>query len=273
MSFVKAAHELNVTPAAVSHQIKQLEQWVGARLFDRHANGILLTSLGREYAGRIRDVFDLLSHTTRATIESKRRRKVTIRAQFSAANMWLTPRVVALASERPDLDVMTMAVPASYDIKLSADIVLLERKSLPGYRSRELFRGHFGVYAAPRVAHGLADVSARALLSQPLIHTAFVDQRWKYPGFNEWFWHAGVEPPTALRGPRFNLHLMTAEACLRGAGFALLLDAYCDELVREGRLTLLELPTLPSPHPIYIHVRDGAHADVEAVAAELCAAG
>lgn len=261
LSFVRAAEELHVTPAAVSHQIKLLEQWLKLKLFNRGANGVTLTTAGRDYAARIHEVFDLLTNTTRSARANRQRSVVTIHSQFSMATMWLLPRLVALQNARPDIDVSLAAIPEQYESKISADLLIHERSSVTGYRHDEIMRGKFRVYAAPATLARCPKPTPARLLSQPLIHTASMNRRLRYPGFAEWFREAGVAPPAAMSGISFNLMHLTTDACVLGAGFALLLDAYCLDSVRAGSLVAIAGPALDSPHPISLHTRSDASDD------------
>ncbi len=264
-SFVRAAEELHVTPAAVSHQIKLLEQWLKLRLFNRDANGVTLTAAGRDYALRIHDVFDLLAETTRAVRANRQRSVVVIRAQFSFATLWLMPRLIALKAARPDIEVSLAAVPDDYETKVSADLVIHEVKNIAGYRHERLLAGKFRVYAAPSTLARCPKPTPARLLAQPLIHTHLLSQRRRYPGFAEWFQAAGVKAPATLPGMSFNLVHLTANACARGAGFAVLLDEFCLDSVRTGNLVAILGPAIETRHPIIIHQRKDASADADFV--------
>jgi LysR family transcriptional regulator, glycine cleavage system transcriptional activator len=265
LSFVRAADELHVTPAAVSHQIKQLEQWLKLKLFNRGANGVTLTAAGRDYAQRIHEVFDLLTETTRTARANRQRSVVVIRTQFTIATMWLMPRLVALKVARPDIDVSLIAVPDGMEAKVSPDLVIHESQVIAGYRHEPLQAGKFKAYASPAMLARCPKPTPARLLSQPLIHTVLINQRRRYPGFAEWFQAAGVEPPPVLPGLSFNLVHLTANACVLGAGFAILLDEYCLDSVRAGSLVAIPGPAIESPHPIFIHLRKDAGADAQFV--------
>ena len=265
LSFVRAADELHVTPAAVSHQIKQLEQWLKLKLFNRSANGVTLTSAGRDYALRIHEVFDLLTETTRTARANRQRSVVVIRTQFTIATLWLMPRLIALKNARPDIEVSLAAVPDGYETKVSADLVIHEVQTIAGYRHDQLLTGKFRVYAAPATLARCPKPTPARVLSQPLIHTSLTNQRRRYPGFAEWFQVAGVEVPATLPGISFNLLHLSANACVLGAGFAMLLDEYCLDSVRAGSLVAIPGPTIESPHPVFIHLRKDASADANFV--------
>ncbi|MEQ1515351.1 MAG: LysR family transcriptional regulator [Usitatibacteraceae bacterium] len=261
LSFVRAAEEIHVTPAAVSHQIKQLEQWLKVKLFSRSASGVSLTPAGRTYALHIHGVFSLLTESTRSARANRQRSVVVIRTQFSIATMWLMPRLVALKNARPDIEVSLVAVPDRFETKVNADIVIHETQNIAGSRHEQLLIGQFKAYAAPAMLARCPKPTPARLLAQPLIHTNLTNQRRRYPGFAEWFQAAGLEAPAALPGPSFNLVHLTANACVLGAGFALLLDEYCLDSVRAGSLVATPGPAIPSPHPVYLHLRNDAASD------------
>lgn len=263
LSFVRAADELHVTPAAVSHQIKQLEQWLKLKLFNRSANGVALTPAGRDYALRIHDVFDLLSETTRSARADRQRSVVVIRTQFTVATMWLMPKLVALRNARPDIDVSLVVVPDGFETKISPDLVIHETQNMAGYRHDLLLTGKFRAYAAPATLARCPKPTPARVLSQPLIHNSVINQRRRYPGFADWFTAAGVAAPANLPGMTFNLMHLTANACVLGAGFALLLDEFCLDSVRAGSLVAIPGPAIESPHPFFIHLRKDAAADAD----------
>lgn len=265
LSFVRAADELHVTPAAVSHQIKVLEQWLKMKLFNRAPNGVTLTPAGRDYAQKVHEVFQLLGETTRVARQSRTRTVVTIYSQFSIATMWLMPRIISLKAVRPDIDVSLSALPEGYELPVSADMVIHERAQLAGYQASPLLRGKFRVYGAPGTLARCPRPAPATILSQPLIHTTMSSRRLRYPGFAEWFREAGVTVPPTLPGLSFNLIHLTANACVLGAGFALLLDEYCLDHVRAGSLVAVSGPALESPHQVFAHLRNNAADDAKFV--------
>lgn len=269
VSFARAAEELHVSSAAISHQIKQLEHWLGIQLFDRAARGITLTTAGRDYALRIRDVFDRLIATSAAVRERRSRPVVSIRAQFSLATMWLLPRVLAFNQAQSDIEVRVVAAPMEQSVsKGSIDLSIYHhRPDVSGYVQQPLLHGHFKVYAAPALLARAGAPTPQQLLSQPLLHTTLEDRGWLYPTWDMWFKEAGVDAPAVLPGLRFNLIHLTANACVHGAGFALLLDELCMDMVRAGSLVVLPGLTLPSPHSYYVfrkkNVSDEVHTVLE----------
>lgn len=253
-SFVRAANELHVTPAAISHQIKQLEHWLSIELFERSARGVTLTPAGRDYAFRIREAFDKLMNTSAAVRANKARRVVVIRAQFSIAAMWLVHRIVEFNQSQSDIEIRVIADGTPINpLKSGTDLfVYHHRDDLEGWQQNELMRGNFSVYAAPSLYSRACAQTPIKWAVQPLIHFYFEDRAWKYPVFDDWFKAAAINAPAVLPGTRFNLLHLCATAAVKGAGFALLPDTLCGDEVREGRLVSVPGPSLPSPHPYFI---------------------
>jgi LysR family transcriptional regulator, glycine cleavage system transcriptional activator len=273
--FVRAAEELHVTPAAVSHQIKQLEHWLGMELFIRSARGVALTTSGLEYASRIRDAFDKLLLTTRAVRANQSRSMVTIRAQFSLASMWLLPRLTDLLQQRPDIDIKLNAQQADRIAESTgADLTIYhERPSVDGYVQIPLLNGQFSVYAAPALLARMPVTHPSELLSCPLLHFAFEDRAWKFPTFDKWFDLAGVTAPPLLPGYRFNLMHLVASACARGLGFGLLHEQFCSEQIRAGNLVKIPGPTMPSGERFEVVSKKRVSEDVRFVRDWLVAQG
>jgi DNA-binding transcriptional LysR family regulator len=252
-SFARAAAELHVTPAAVSHQVKQLEHWLGTKLFARTANGVTLTAAGYEYATRTREAFDRLISVSHTVRERKRARVVTIKAQHSIATLWLMPRVLAMSRTEPDIELRLFVGEDRPGNKIGADLAIFhQRPDVPGWDQRLFSEGVFRLHAAPGLAAQIARMTPRELMAQPLLHTTFVDRAWRYPTLEDWFRAAGVPCSDWLPGLHFNLMHLTTAACVAGAGIALLLDEACSMHVANGALVALPGPTLPNPHAFYL---------------------
>ncbi|MBL8516772.1 MAG: LysR family transcriptional regulator [Betaproteobacteria bacterium] len=257
MSFARAANELHVTAAAISHQVKQLEHWLGVPLFARTANGVSLTAAGRDYALRIQDVFERLVATSRAVRDHRERVVVSIRAQFSVAAMWLVPRVVALNRQQSDIEIRVTAAEHRATGRLGADIAIyFQRAELPGHAQVQLLSRPFRAYAAPSFIGRLSRIAPADLVAQPLLHISIEDRGWPSPGFDDWFEAAGVETRGLLPGLHFNLAHLAASACMQGAGVALLPEDLCVDAVRQGALVALPGPALPTPHPYFLMARN-----------------
>ena len=104
-SFSDAAAELNLTPAAVSQQIRLLEQHLGAPLFRRLPRGVVLTDIGQAYALPVRKSFSEMQQATEGLFTVRRKRKIRIRASISYATLVLAPRLKAFHDLHPDIEI------------------------------------------------------------------------------------------------------------------------------------------------------------------------
>jgi LysR family transcriptional regulator, glycine cleavage system transcriptional activator len=262
MSFVRAAEELAVTPAAISHQIKLLEHWVGLKLFERAPRGVALSRAGQDYAASVRDVFDRLINASSAARVKRGRQVVQIRAQFSIATMFLLPHVLSFNHANADIDIHLSAI--NFDrnpSKGGADIAIYHRRpDMEGYIQQDWVGGKYRVYGSPALL-ARHDVSSPA----QLLHTASLLVPPMAPDLRDWFLEAGVSPPDTLPGMHFNLEHMTTAACVQGAGFALLLDALALDSARAGSLIALPGPTIDNPSPYTLMTKRHAKEEVRTV--------
>ena len=104
-SFSDAAAELNLTPAAVSQQIRLLEQHLGTRLFRRLPRGVALTDMGQAYALPVRKSFAEMQDATEGLFTVRRKRKIRIRASISYATLVLAPRLKSFHDLYPDIEI------------------------------------------------------------------------------------------------------------------------------------------------------------------------
>lgn len=114
LSFARAADELFVTPAAVSHQVKGLEAYLGDQLFHRQPNGLALTDAGRMYLPPLSEAFATIAEATRR-LASRRRRGLSVSVQMSLAAKWLVPRLYRFQERYPEIDVWVSASDALVD--------------------------------------------------------------------------------------------------------------------------------------------------------------
>ena len=267
--YVAAATELGVTPGAIGHQIRQLEAWLGRSLFDRLAQGVSLTADGRDYATRIRGVFDQISAATRV-VRHGTTPTVVIRAQYSLASAWLAPRLQRFHANRPDIDVRLIAGADLFDSRADgSDIsIYYSRGPAPGVRQAHLFDSEMIAVAAPSLLARLpAGLQPHDLLTQPLIHVHLVGIAWSEPGWGHWFAAAGVAAPGVLGGLSVNMHSLAQEAAIAGAGFALTVAAFAAEALKAGELaTPFDLSVL-SPNAYFATVSEADLARPEVAAA------
>ena len=108
-SFTRAAHELNQTQSAVSHQIKELEDGLGVKLFERLPRGIALTESGRAYLPYVLEALDRLRAGAEALGRTQRDRILNVSMSPNFASKWLVPKLGAFSEAHPDLDLRISA--------------------------------------------------------------------------------------------------------------------------------------------------------------------
>ncbi|MCB1954051.1 MAG: transcriptional regulator GcvA [Rhodocyclaceae bacterium] len=118
-SFALAAEELFVTPSAVSHQIKQLEEHVGVHLFHRVHRAVVLTDAGRRYAQEITAAFARIDAATRDIGAEEKSDILSIHCTPSFATQWLMPRLARFSALNPDIDVRLNASVSPVDLMTS----------------------------------------------------------------------------------------------------------------------------------------------------------
>jgi len=236
MNFTRAAEELAITQAAVSYQIRLLEERLGTPLFVREPRRLLLTETGAELAVQLRDAFDRL----RATFENLHREAQTVLSlsvsQTFAAN-WLVPRLGQFQMQNPSIAVRLDASDTLVDFsreKFDAGI-RSGRGEWPGMAAHQLLPLVFTPVCTPSLLKRVGPVKRpRDLLRLPLISPA--DRAWQI-----WFAAAGV-PDAKLshsEGPNFGVQHLEGKAALADQGIALVTPNFFAPELRSGRLVRL----------------------------------
>ncbi|RKG64768.1 LysR family transcriptional regulator, partial [Corallococcus exercitus] len=114
LSFTRAATELRVTQAAISHQVRQLEDWLGVSLFDRRGHALTLTARGAAYLRELTPVFERMSEaTTRLYAHEQGPLRLTVLPSFAAC--WLLPRLERFRKQHPDIELHVNSSEALWD--------------------------------------------------------------------------------------------------------------------------------------------------------------
>ncbi|SJM32268.1 LysR family transcriptional regulator [Mesorhizobium delmotii] len=256
LSFARAGGELRVTPGAISHQVKQLEDWVGGPLFKRKANRVALTETGRIFASRLNSIFgQVISAGAAARSAESENKKVHIRCQHSVAAKWLGPKINGFLASNPDISVIVQARPHRWnaDEKVPDLSIYNGRGSVAGYRENMLLSGHLIAVAAPSLIATMARMSTPAdLLKGPLIAVDFDEPGWQDHGWEAWFAAAGLGDLMPSISISFNLVHLVIEACIAGAGFALVPDFLVQRELSSGDLVDVCGFALPNAQPYYL---------------------
>lgn len=246
LSFAKAAEELRVTPAAVSHQVRTLEAYLGLRLFRRAARRVLLTEAGQMLLPDLRDGFERLE----AAMARARRLGgagsgvLTITMSPAFAAKWLVPRLERFRERHPDIDVRIDADARLVD--LAAEEVDLGIRygpgEYPGLETTRLFAAEevFPV-CSPRLLEGPCPLRTPAdLAGHTLLHDETATLAGSLPTWRMWLQAAGVDIAgigiDSERGLRFSASAMATQAAIEGQGVLLGRSVIVADDLAAGRL-------------------------------------
>jgi LysR family transcriptional regulator, glycine cleavage system transcriptional activator len=221
LSFAKAADELNVTPAALSHQMKSLEEHLGVALFHRRARGIALTEAGLRLYPGTHSAFEGLRSAVERVSRRQTDRVLVVSAGPGFTAKWLAPRLYRFVDSHPEIDarISASAVPVDFatdDVDVSIRVSLGDH---PGLHVERLMEERMLPLCSPRLLEGANALKTPADLSHvPLIH---IDLPPPFPQGATWsYWldQAGVTGIDPDRGLRFNVVDHALDAAIAGAG-------------------------------------------------------
>ncbi len=239
LSFTKAADELGVTPAAVSHQVKLLEDHVGVALFQRVSRQLILTEAGMACLPGIRAAFDGLAASIDAISAAGRSGVLTVSVAPSFASKWLLPRLDGFQAAHPDIDVRVFASMQLVNFAGGeADLAIRYGAGrYAGLVSERLLSETVVPVCSPKLLEGDTPLRTPAdVRLQTLLHDDSPDDDESCPTWEMWLRAAGVEGVDATRGPRFNQSSMVLEAAVLGRGIALAKSTIAAADLAEGRV-------------------------------------
>lgn len=230
-SFLRAAEELCITPSAVSHRIRTLEDWLDRRLFVRRTRSIALSADGARYLAEIQHGLTVIEAAGQQ-LRHHRSARLHVSVAPALGAKWLAAQLPAFRTEHPDID-LTLSTSTSIAplIGGEADVgVRYGRPPWPGLVSRKLRDEQLLVVCSPgyRVAarrlNAPADLVGATLLRHPLLD-------WR-----AWFGAAGLAEPPPDDGPLFDDAMMMLEAAVSGAGVALMVALLAAPYLAAGTL-------------------------------------
>jgi len=245
-SINKAADELNVTASAVSHQIANLEGFVGRRLFDRTSRGLVLTPVGERFQ---KDVTGALALIASAALNARTTEGVEvlrIHVSPSFANLWLMPRLPTFLAEHPDLRIQLSAAHTHSDFSRGeGDLDIRYGPEKWGDLHVEtIFEEEVLPLASPALLQKSVIRAPEHLLGQPLIFSEVNVVQW-----SRWFAAHGVPLSPATYALRFDRAYMAIGAAMQGLGVALESNRLAERFIRDGEL----VPVFPDRKGTRVH--------------------
>jgi LysR family transcriptional regulator, glycine cleavage system transcriptional activator len=269
LSFKQAASELHVSPAAISHQIHALEDYLGVQLFERLNRGLNLTDIARAALPRISDGF----HSLGAGVELMRATdggiNLSVRSGPAFAAKWLVPRLHRFAAANPDVDVFISASmhavdgrraethaadegndesPDDFDVQIR-----FGNGSYPGYSVDKLLQVSLTPVCSPTLLtgkHGLS--TAHDLCHHTLLHDDALATQEGRPDWSMWLRQAAATEINAARGSHFTHSALALQAAADGLGVALAMDVLAAEDLAAGRLVAPFAIEVPLPLAYYV---------------------
>lgn len=253
-SVKKAAEELFVTPAAVSHQVRQLEEFLGVSLFERLPRGIRLTDRAEAMLPGVREGFDALMAAVgqvRQVAAGAARLYVSAPPNFAAR--WLVPRLANFAQAHPEVEIhlasrSRMIDSAEAELSRGPGEAAAESASVSirfgvgrysGTRVDRLFEAAYVPVCSPRFLKGKHALRKPAdLRHYTLLHDDTVPDGATRPTWEDWLANAGVEGVDGAKGPHFSNASLSLGAAIDGMGVALALKPLLAAEIEAGRLAI-----------------------------------
>lgn len=259
--FVRAADELNVTHAAISRHVRELEAWLGRDLFVRTGRGVTLTSEGTRYAAALTPLFDGLALATEAVLNPPEETVLHVTCEEAFATWWLVPRLGRFNAAHPDVTI---------DLDPSDEMASFRGGGAPDIGIRYGPGGWTGTRAEPLVDILTFPVCNRRHLSEAglvapddLVRSTLLhdeSKRW----WADWLVAAGADVVDPRLGPMFR-RFLSLEAAATGQGCALADNVVAADGLIEG--WLVKPFALLKPDEAYWIVLPGAGEPTAAAAA------
>jgi LysR family glycine cleavage system transcriptional activator len=246
LNFSRAADELSVTPGAVSQQIQNLEDYVGAALFKRTPKGLLLTDAAQTALPALREAFDRLAEAASLLTAAVDGRRLTITAAPSFAAKWLVPRLGHFERLHPHVDVWLSAGLELVDLAAGEVDVAIRYGAgrYPGLEVSRLLSETVIPVASPELLKTQPLDTPEDLKNHILLHDGSPDPDDSCPDWTMWLAARGLRGIDGMRGPRFNQSSLVIEAAMNGRGVALAKGTLAQADLDAGRLvTPLQIAT------------------------------
>jgi LysR family glycine cleavage system transcriptional activator len=233
LSFTRASEELYVTQAAVSHQIKALEEYLGIKLFRRQNRALFLTEEGQSYYLDIKDTFTSLVDATERLLARGAKGSLTVSLTPSFAIQWLVPRLSLFSEVYPDIDVRIKAVDLD-DGSLTDDVdvaIYYGRGKWKNLHAEKLHTEYLVPVCSPRLLAGSKPLKTPSDLK---LHTLLHDTSRR--DWTAWFKQGNITGINVNQGPIFSHSSMVLQAAIHGQGVALGHSVLAQPEIDAGRL-------------------------------------
>ena len=249
LSFKKAAAELHVTPAAISHMVKALEDQLGVKLFRRLTRALELTDAGKAMVPKVQEAFESLAAAVERTRGHARLGPLAVSAPPLFATRWLVPRLHRFTALHPEIELRISSAVAAIDAGRGAGeeapaddettlvTIRFGHGRYPGARVDKLFSVAYSPVCSPRLLErGKPLRTPDDLRHHTLLHDDTIPDVAERLSWEAWLKAAGVDDVDATRGPRFTNSALAIDAAVDGLGVALGITPLMAEDIAAGEL-------------------------------------
>lgn len=257
LSFTRAADDLAVTPAAISHQIKELENQLGVALFTRNSRSMRLTREGEILYTAAHESLEVLSRALMRIKRLENRKQIRVSASPSLAAKWLVPRLDRFLSLQPGADVRVDVSHAVVDFdREDIDIAIrFGEGKYHGLRADLLFQDNVFPVCSPRIITKEKPLKTpRDLLKHTLIHLDWEAQGSPWPNWKMWMKASGINDFDEKAGLHFGQTSFAVQAAIDGMGVALGDSTLVADDLAAGRLVKPFELSLRAPKQFAYHV-------------------
>lgn len=243
----RAAGQANLTVSALSHQMRQLEERLERRLFERGPRGVSLTVEGCNLLEAVGEHFDAIDHAMQR-YRTRRHEALTLSASPGIMSSWLVPRLPRLVAAHPDLELNLQSGSTLVNFEREPVDVGLRygRGEWAGLRSERLFGEWIAPVAAPELMARMKGIDPLDLSRWPLLGEPAPSTRW-----DDWFARSGGARPKRYVAQFDSLDALR-HAALEGLGVALGRMVTSKSLIDAGRLVVLGDDYLPVPEAYWL---------------------
>lgn len=236
-SFTLAAEELGVSQPAVSHAVRQLEEALGVRLFDREHRSIALTDAGTQLFGDVQDGFSRILQGVRMIKLQRSGQHVTLSVSSAFANYWMVPRLQRFREAHPDIDLRVQQTDRDLDLALEGISLAIWRGDgrWKGYHSHLIATERISAVASPAWAGRHAAIETLEDLEKSRRITLEEPYRLR-PSWGDFFRAHGRNVPDTGSGLRLNDYALVLQATMAGQGIAFGWEHLTRPLVEAGLL-------------------------------------
>lgn len=257
-SFTRAAEELNLTQGAVSRQIRNLEETLGAALFERVRRTVVLTDAGALFLADVRKLLEGLGEASARAVGFGAEHVLNLAVLPTFATRWLMPRMPGFLKVRPGVTVnfLVRLEPFSFDQQPFDAAIHFGDGVWPGAETHYLCREEIAAVASPELVRRLGLRGPADLAKATLLHQTTRPDSWR-----EWLAFQRSSHPAPDRGLRLEQFAMIVEAAMAGLGAALIPKFLAAAEIGQGRLSVIPAPAFESSKAYWLAVPERKRSD------------